>query len=149
MMMGKLTASFSSVARAPRPCALMHGRGARATVLTCGALLIVVISVSSVAGAGDNRDASMSITRDVIERYVNDLGALERRENLPGSQAAHDRLVQFDRDELAGLRALDFDSLDQAGRIDYLLLQNKLTFDQKQLDRRRRQFDEAAELLPF
>jgi hypothetical protein len=87
--------------------------------------------------------------REWIERYAEDRGALERYYDAPISDARDARMRAFDEQELRGLAALDFEKLDQACRIDYLLLKGKLEFDLKQLEHQRRQAEEVAGMLPF
>ena len=94
-------------------------------------------------------DATVSVMRGVIDSYTQDLAALDRRYELPGSDAEHGRLARFFQDRLEELKQVNFDALDQAGRVDYLLLQNRLRFEIKQLEYGKKQFDEAAPLLPF
>src|SRR5258705_7616824 len=87
----------------------------------------------------DQRDASLSPMRSLIEHDTSDREALERRYSTIASESGRQRIREFYDQELAKLTAVDFDHLDQPGRIDYLLLRNKLQYDQKQLDYRHRQ----------
>ena len=116
-------------------------------------LLVVILTALTFclyhANAADIPDPTVSRMRSVIQEYTSDLGAIDRRYELPGSQTAHDRLKQLYDDRLQTLDQLDFDKLDQAGRVDYVLLASKLRFESKQLEYHKKQFDEASPLLPF
>jgi hypothetical protein len=94
-------------------------------------------------------DPTVSPMRGVIERYTADLGSLERKYEIPGSDAAGSRLQQYYNDRQHELADLNFDSLDQTGRVDYLLLQNKIRYQRKQLDLEKSQFEQVSSLLPF
>ena len=94
-------------------------------------------------------DPTVSPMRGVIDNYTQDLAGLDRRYQLPGSDAEHQRLAKFFQDRLDGLSGVNFDSLDQAGKVDYLLLQNRIRFEVRELEYQKKQFDLVATLLPF
>ena len=52
-------------------------------------------------------------------------------------------------ENLAALEAVDFESLDQDSRIDWLLFRNHLQFEGRQLEYASRKTAEISELLPF
>ena len=85
---------------------------------------------------------------EMIGRFSTDLAALERYYNISISKTRWDRLGRFYRDELQKLEALDFDSLDQDGRIDYLLLRSKLRFELRELDHSQTRLDQVSALVP-
>src|SRR5260370_42075742 len=72
------------------------------------------------------RDNSLSPMRSIIEHDTSDRGALERRYDTTTSDSGRKRMQRFFDHELHALQATDFEALDQPGRIDYLLLRNKL-----------------------
>jgi uncharacterized protein (DUF885 family) len=85
----------------------------------------------------------------VIELYLADVANLERvypLENLPAGMV---RFEKFDRDELATLAALPFDSLSQEDQVDYLSLKNQITAHLHQLDIQKQGLEEMKPLLPF
>jgi uncharacterized protein (DUF885 family) len=112
-------------------------------------------------------DASRSELRSFIQRYVTDRGELSqlyavrgalaggpgrfapRSSVLDYSPAAQNRLREFYGDWLARLKQFDFEALSQDGKIDYLLLNNHLTYQLRQLDLRAKKVEEAAVLVPF
>src|SRR5690606_24266628 len=52
-------------------------------------------------------------------------------------------------EQLAALKSVPFDKLDQAGKVDYVLFGNHLTFELKELDHEKAKSDEVASLLSF
>jgi hypothetical protein len=87
--------------------------------------------------------------RTRVERFEEDRRALERYFGQGESEARRQREAAFLREQGAALESVDFDSVDRPGRIDYLLLRNKIAFETKQLGHERRQAEEVAPLLPF
>ncbi len=101
------------------------------------------------AADGSPLDTGTSELRPMIERYDVELRDLNRVYALPGSNTRHSRLEQFYSGQLHLLDAVNFDTLSQAGRIDYLLLRGKVQHDQKQLAAESREEEEIAALIPF
>ena len=87
--------------------------------------------------------------RSVIDHYVVDRGSLSRFYNIEQSKAYRDRLGGFFEQQSKRLEDVDFDALDQAGRIDYLLLRAELRRKLTELGHERQQGEEVAWLLPF
>jgi uncharacterized protein (DUF885 family) len=112
--------------------------------------LAAICCLTALAQAGTMpADPTVSPMRGVIDNYTQDLAGLDRRYQLPGSDAEHQRLAKFFQDRLDGLSGVNFDSLDQAGKVDYLLLQNRIRFEVRELEYQKKQFDLVATLLPF
>jgi uncharacterized protein (DUF885 family) len=87
--------------------------------------------------------------REVVERYQADRSALLRRYSVEYSPERRTRLGQFTRGWLEQLHALDFESLPQEGRLDYVLLRNTLESELAELTREERRWGESAPLVPF
>ncbi len=87
--------------------------------------------------------------RVVLERYRLDLAALNRRYPVDYSPARQARLNEFYDGWQARLRELDFDALSQEGRIDYILLRNRIRFDREMLRLDEERWAEIAPLVPF
>lgn len=104
---------------------------------------------SQEAMGAEVRDESLSPMRQVIENYSTDLEALSRHHNVSIAPGRLDRVEQFLRDTQAHLEGLDFDALTEEGRIDYLLLRNRLLWQLRELGHERRRIAEAAPLLPY
>ncbi len=101
------------------------------------------------AAVDDQGDSSVSPTRSQIERFRSDRAALERLYNVNLSTNRFARLQRLFDDNLAALEQLDFKSLDQPGRIDWLMFRNQLQFEKGELDYGARKAAEIADLIPF
>lgn len=115
---------------------------------TLVAAAFVILGFSAFA-ADPTADPSLSALRDCIARYGTDLAAIERRYAVPGSETHRERLGQFFAEQQRGLEAVNFDALDQDGRIDYLLLRNRIRFERQQLEHRHSQDLAITNLVPF
>ncbi len=98
---------------------------------------------------GSPLDVGVSELRPVIERYDVELRDLARVYALPGSNTRHGVLEKFHADQLRLLEAINFDALSQSGKVDYLLLRERLEREQKQLAAEARLEEEIAVLIPF
>jgi len=101
------------------------------------------------ASDGSPLDMGTSELRPMIERYDAELRDLNRLFAVPGSPTRHSRLEEYYSDQLRLLEAVNFDSLSQAGRLDYLLLRGRALRDQTQLAAESRQEEDIAALIPF
>jgi hypothetical protein len=113
-------------------------------------LCLIALLLACQSGAQtESRDASLSTMRSLVEHYSSDKEALERCYPVRISDARRERLARFYADERKKLGEVEFDKLDRAGKVDYLLLKNQISFEVKQLEHSRKQFAEVASLLPF
>lgn len=87
--------------------------------------------------------------REHVERYTMDKRALEGFYSVPCSLSCLDRQLAFADDWLGRLEALEFDGLDQRGKVDYLLLRNHLEAERESLGFRRRRAGEIRERMAF
>lgn len=112
-------------------------------------------------------DAFHSDMRGFIERYAVDRRSLNRyyavetrelgaeRESrgqrlaAEMSPAYRARMKKLDGEWLDRLERMDFDAMNEDGRIDYLLLRNYLRHESRQLDLQAKAFSEAAPLMPY
>ena len=85
----------------------------------------------------------------VVERYAVDRRAMLRRHDVDGAQQRRDALRGFYEGWAQSLAKLSFDDLDQEGRVDWLLLGNRIVRELRLLDREERNWTEAAPLIPF
>ena len=76
--------------------------------------------------ANSDLDQSRSEMRATIERYTADRASLTRAYTIDLSAGRRDRMTKFYREWLDRLPKLNFDSMSQEGRIDYLLFRNHL-----------------------
>ncbi len=87
--------------------------------------------------------------RDSVALFTSDRAALGRRWTVEYSPARRARFRTFYSDWQARLAKVDFNKLSQEGRIDYLLLGNKLRYEVAQLGREETLGREMAPLVPF
>lgn len=96
-----------------------------------------------------NGKTPVSEMRAAIERYSVDRGSLARSYPVNVSTARRDRFKKFYSDQLASLNAVDFDSMSQDGKVDYILFRNHLEYELRQIDIQAKQFAEIQPLIPF
>ena len=72
--------------------------------------------------------------RSAIERYTVDRGSLQRSYPVAISKTRRDRFKKFYEEWLNSLPGLDFDSMGEDGKIDYILFKNHLEYELRQLD---------------
>src|SRR5437867_9573307 len=99
--------------------------------------------------AAEPVDAKESEMRPAIERYTVDRGSLQRSFPVATSPARRERFRKLYNDWLASLLKVDFDSMSQDGKIDYILFKNHLEYELRQLDIQAKQLDETQPLIPF
>jgi uncharacterized protein (DUF885 family) len=87
--------------------------------------------------------------RGLIETYSTDQAGLRRSQSINISTARAERLRRFYEDQLRQLASVDFNALDQDGRIDYVVFQNQLRFELRDLEYEQKRVSEVAGLLPF
>jgi hypothetical protein len=92
---------------------------------------------------------SASELRDVVARFWIDREALLRRYDARWSPDRRRYLGEFLQAWQAKIAAIDFEALGVDGRIDWLLLDNRLGHDLRLLHRENKRLAEAAPLLPF
>lgn len=92
---------------------------------------------------------AVSELRDTVLVFGQDRGALLRRWTVPFSPDRAARLRAFYTDWRARLQRIDFDRLSQEGKIDYLLLDNRLRQELDQLQRDERLAGEMRPYAPF
>ncbi len=94
-------------------------------------------------------NSQSSEMRGLIERYSVDRASLNRFHTVAFSPARFARLKQFCSQWRARLAGVNFDSMSQAGRVDYLLFKNQLDYELRQFDAQLKQFAETESLIPF
>lgn len=92
---------------------------------------------------------SESDLRVAVNRYLEDRGAILRRYEVQYSPVRHQRLRRFYDDWRKQLLAVEFKALNHEGRIDYVLLRNRVTYDLEMLALDERRWKEIAPLVPF
>jgi uncharacterized protein (DUF885 family) len=94
-------------------------------------------------------DASSSELRGLIERYVADRGSLSRSYPVGISPARRERFKKFYSGWLATLAKLNFDTLSQDGKVDYLLFKTRLDHELQREELDSKSFAEIAAYAPF
>ena len=100
-------------------------------------------------GPAATADSSLSEMRPIIEYYVADRGSLQRSYPVASSPARRERFRKFYSDALERIQKLDFDSMNQEGKVDYILFRNHLEHELRQIDIEARQLVEIQSLVPF
>src|SRR5215471_8669261 len=85
----------------------------------------------------------------VIRNFQADSTGITRFYDLPWSGVRFERLEKLYQDWQQQLSAVSFDPLKQQGRIDFLLLRNRLGADLDQLTLERRRLAEMEEVLAW
>jgi hypothetical protein len=96
-----------------------------------------------------NGKTPISEMKASIERYAVDRGSLARSYPVGMSPARRDRFKKYYSDWLASLQTLNFDSMSQDGKVDYILFKNHLEYELRQLDIQAKQLSEIQPLIPF
>jgi hypothetical protein len=87
--------------------------------------------------------------RLAVDRYLLDKAAIERRYDVPYSPVRHARLKTFYQGWKQRVAEADFGAFNPEGRIDYLLLRNRIEYDIEMLALADRRWTEMATLIPF
>jgi uncharacterized protein (DUF885 family) len=104
--------------------------------------------VALVAGVCVSTAAAPSMP-DLIREYEADQNGIANFYELPWSAVRFDRLERLHAGWQARLEKLDFNALDQAGRLDWLLLRNDARQSLAQIARDRKRLAEMDHLLGF
>ncbi len=84
-----------------------------------------------------------------IQTVTQDESALERFYNIKSSPTRVDRFNTYYTDQVTDLKKVNFDSLDHAGQVDYLLLKHHLESSRRRLMIDARVDAESARIRPF
>lgn len=87
--------------------------------------------------------------RAAVTRYVEDRAAIKRRYPVEFSPVRNQRLRKFHESWRGQLDEVDFNGLNHEGRIDYILLRNRINYDLEILRLVERNSAELSRLIPF
>ena len=87
--------------------------------------------------------------RSYLERFSTDRGGITRFYNLNTSPVRLNRVQRFFTEQQEAQRDIDFESMGRDGRIEYILLRNLLTYEQRSITHQKERIEEATPLLPF
>ncbi len=99
--------------------------------------------------AAELAGASRSEMRDAVERFTTDAQVLARRFAVPYSPARESAFGAFYASWEKRLAATPFDDLDYEGKVDYILLANRIRHDAQELRRDAKVHAEVAPLIGF
>lgn len=117
-----------------------------------------VLALALLAGAmlaycaekpGDDVDVSGSSLRPLIDRFARDRDVLGAYYDIPISTDRRERFDRFYREWLDRIAQLNFDTLSQEGKIDYILFRSRLEHARKQLEFEAAKQAESAPYVPF
>ncbi len=113
------------------------------------ALTALAVLTSLPVVAQNRRAAAPSELRDTVAQFTVDRAGLLRRFTVSHAPARRARLREFYGDWQARLQRIPFDRLGVEGRLDWLLLGNRVRRELDQLARDERSLAEMASLVPF
>jgi uncharacterized protein (DUF885 family) len=116
------------------------------------AALFALLLATTAGGLAQNAapaEVSAGELRDFVSLYQTDRNGVSRFYDLPWSEARFTRLEALFNDWQRRLEAVEFDTLNQQGRIDYLLLRSEIRAELSRLALDRRRLIEMDELLSF
>ncbi|HEX3134033.1 MAG TPA: DUF885 family protein, partial [Planctomycetota bacterium] len=119
----------------------------RATTLKMLVLTVLTLGLP-VLPAAESRVGTASFA-DTVRTFEADRRRIGQAYDLPWSQQRRDRLDRLYQEWQRSLRAVDFAALDQPGRVDYLALRERLTYERALLVEERQRLAEMEPLLPF
>ena len=112
-------------------------------------LAVAGVLASTALADAPPADPSVSTTRALIDTFRQDRRALERLYDIDISSARRDRLEKLFTKNQHALDQLDFSNLNQSGKVDWLLFQNYLRFENEELDAAAKKTEATSALLPF
>lgn len=128
----------------------------RLLAASVGVCLLLGPSACAQAPRGEQARAGVPASQGVpetmpemIQRYGEDAQDISRFYSTTWSVTRLDRLAKLYADQSATLAAVDFDALSQEGKVDYILLRNKLRNSIAYNDLDRARLNEMDPLLPF
>lgn len=101
------------------------------------------------AADGTPLDSRGSEIRPMIERYEVDQWDINRVYGVPGAALKRTKLDDFYTSQARLMDGFGFNSLSQSGKVDYLLLRNRLEHDRAELVAEAKHEQEMAPLIPF
>jgi len=132
----------------PKGCNMQAQRN-RLSGSPCCLLLASISCLHGVVSFAQSSGSAPDRMPEVIEHFTTDRNALEETYKVRISPLRLSRFEKFFSDQQRELQALEFDSLSEPDKIDYLLLKNHLASEQHKLAIEERRIAETGSLLPF
>lgn len=92
---------------------------------------------------------TLSAMTDHILAYQADNGALSRKYTIRESDEYYSRFSKLHSDWLNKLKSIQFESLNQTGKIDYILLKNLIEREEYALQQNKREFEQIQSSIRF
>ncbi len=137
--------------RGPR-LSLMLRAGAYSRAMLLRSIALAFLPLVAPAGAYASAPAQVSAVAQMparVIRYEEDRDALRRYWRISLSELGLERLRTFFEGEVASLRGIDFDSLSQEDRVDYVLLHTELGNELALLEQRAARRAQTVALAPY
>lgn len=119
------------------------------TTTSLRSLSCLLLAALPAAAAAQSPAAGTSPVQALIERYSADQSTLNSVYTDPFSPSTRARMSRFDDAWQQRLQAVDFSSLSQEGKVDYLLLKNHFTRDEHARALAGAQWKAVAPMLPM
>ena len=107
-------------------------------------ILLIICPLSAYA-----QFTGRSEMRDVIQQYQADVTSLNHKYEIKESDEYYSRFDLFYNDWLKKLKALPFESMSQDGKVDYVLLRNRIEKDVSDLQQKKNDFAQIQSVIPF
>ncbi|MCH7872731.1 MAG: DUF885 family protein, partial [Planctomycetes bacterium] len=118
-------------------------------VLAVGCSFSSAFQPSSSSGVVADHTSSAGDLREMLERYATDRSVLRRFYDAPVSPNRRERMGRFYREWNTRLEKVNFDTLNQDGRIEYVLFRNLLAYQLRRNDTEQQKAAEMVPLIPF
>lgn len=118
--------------------------------LAAGTALALAIAwtVTALGDEASSRPTGL-LMADLVRQYQADARCIQDAFHLPASTTALDKIERFQAAWLKRLRDTDFETLDRASKLDYLLLQNEIQRSIDDLAQQRKRLTEIERMIDF
>lgn len=118
--------------------------------VVCYAATLLAFACSPRATMAQNASAPEGTDlREMIAQFSADQRSLLRVYRIPTASSRQERMTEFYKDTLAALKRVDFDELNQDGKVDYEVFQHYLNHQLHGIALQSQQFAEMEPLLPY
>lgn len=119
-------------------------------------VVVMLLTMAGVAARAEVEgvfdQSSMDVPRDLsdfIRQYQADRGSINESVNIPWSEAWFDRQAALYDEWWGKLQGVQFETLDQQGKIDWILFRNFIEVSRARMTLDRKRLAEMEPLLPF
>jgi uncharacterized protein (DUF885 family) len=111
-------------------------------------VLTIALTTPALGDEPSSRPAGLSMA-DLIRQYQADARSIQGAFQLPASTTALDRMQRFQATWLKRLGTMDFQALDRASKLDYLLLHNEIQRSTDDVAQQRKRLAEIDQMIDF